>query len=53
MLLTPKISGIKPAAADGLIGATALEHGMILVTRNVRDFEPMAVEVWSPWEREM
>jgi len=44
-------SGFKPGAADGLIGATTLEHGMILVTRNVRDFQPMAVEMWSPWER--
>jgi predicted nucleic acid-binding protein len=34
---------------DALIAATALVHGMVVVTRNVRDFEPMGVEVFSPW----
>jgi predicted nucleic acid-binding protein len=27
--------------ADALIAATALLHGLVLVTRNVRDFEPV------------
>jgi predicted nucleic acid-binding protein len=35
---------------DGLIAATALEHGLVLVTRNVRDFERLGVEVFNPWE---
>ena len=35
---------------DALIGATALVHGMTVVTRNVRDFAPMGVEVVNPWE---
>lgn len=35
---------------DALIGATALVHGMSLVTRNVRDFERFAeLEVVNPW----
>lgn len=35
---------------DALIAATALIHGMTVVTRNVRDFEPMGVQILNPWE---
>lgn len=34
----------------GLIAATALEHGLTLVTRNVRDFARLGVDVFNPWE---
>lgn len=34
---------------DGLIAATALVHGMTVVTRNVADFEPTGVPVLNPW----
>ncbi len=34
---------------DSLIAATALVHGMIVVTRNVADFEPTSVEILNPW----
>lgn len=35
---------------DALIGATALVHGMIMVTRNVHDFERFArLGVVNPW----
>lgn len=34
---------------DGLIAATALVHGMIVVTRNVADFEPTGVPTLNPW----
>jgi predicted nucleic acid-binding protein len=37
---------------DALIAATALVHSMTVVTRNVRDFEPMGVEILNPWEWE-
>lgn len=36
---------------DGLIAATALVHGMVVVTRNVSDFEPTGVPTLSPWTR--
>jgi len=36
--------------ADGLILATALEHELIIVTRNVKDFAGLDVEVFNPWE---
>lgn len=34
---------------DGLIAATALVHGMTVVTRNVADFKPTGVTVFNPW----
>tara|TARA_A100001391_G_scaffold203129_1_gene194647 strand:+ start:121 stop:558 length:438 start_codon:yes stop_codon:yes gene_type:complete len=35
---------------DALIAATALEHGMSIVTRNVKDFIPTGVPLINPWE---
>jgi len=35
---------------DALIAATALVHGMTLVTRNVRDFDGTGVRLINPWE---
>jgi toxin FitB len=34
---------------DGLIAATALVHGMTVVTRNVTDFSPTGVPILNPW----
>jgi predicted nucleic acid-binding protein len=34
---------------DGLIAATALVHGMTIVTRNVDDFKPMGLQILNPW----
>jgi predicted nucleic acid-binding protein len=34
---------------DALIAATALIHGMTLVTRNVADFAPTGVALLNPW----
>jgi hypothetical protein len=34
---------------DGLIAATALVHGMTVVTRNVADFAPTGVPHLDPW----
>jgi predicted nucleic acid-binding protein len=37
------------AERDALIAATALVHGMTVVTRNVDDFAPTGVDVLNPW----
>jgi toxin FitB len=42
--------GFTLANIDGLIAATALEHDLTLVTRNVRDFTGVAVPLFNPWE---
>lgn len=34
---------------DAMIAATALTHGMILVTRNVKDFQHINIELINPW----
>lgn len=37
------------AERDALIAATALVHGMSVVTRNVADFQPTGVATLNPW----
>jgi len=37
-------------AVDGLIAATAIEHGFAVATRNVADFEPTGVRIVDPWK---
>lgn len=34
---------------DSLIAATALVHGLVVATRNRRDFEPTEVEIVNPF----
>jgi hypothetical protein len=34
---------------DALIAATALVHGMTIVTRNLADFSAMGVAIVDPW----
>jgi toxin FitB len=38
------------AERDALIAATAMVHGLTVVTRNVADFEPAGVALLNPWE---
>lgn len=35
---------------DGLLAATALDHNLIFVTRNVQDVDPTGVSYQNPWE---
>jgi toxin FitB len=35
---------------DAMIAATALVHGMTIVTRNISDFESTGVTVFNPWQ---
>ena len=36
-------------ATDGLIAATALHHGLKVMTRNIDDFAPTGVDILNPW----
>ena len=43
----------EPSAAPGKfksLAASAMVHGMTVVTRNVADFAPSGVRVFNPWD---
>ena len=42
--------GIIVPPTDGLIAATALRHGLHVMTRNTKDFEASGVLVIDPWQ---
>lgn len=42
--------GRTPPAIDSLLAATALHHGLRLVTRNEQDFDFPSLEVINPWK---
>ena len=35
---------------DAYIAATALSHGLTVVTRNIADFESTGVRLFNPWQ---
>jgi toxin FitB len=42
--------GAPPPILDAFLAAIALVHGMTLVTRNLRDVQPLGIAVFSPWQ---
>ncbi len=44
-------AGRTRGAPDALIAATAIVHGLTLVTRNTRDFEDLPLTMFNPWQR--
>jgi predicted nucleic acid-binding protein len=50
LLADLRSSGRAMPIKDSLIATTALVHGLIVVTRNRRDFEKAGVEVVDPFE---
>ena len=42
--------GIVRPALDSFLEATALEHDLVLVTRNVRNFRETSTTILNPWE---
>lgn len=44
-----QLNGAPLSVADGLIAATALEHGLTVVTRNIRDFAGLGLTILDPW----
>jgi predicted nucleic acid-binding protein len=44
-----QLAGRPLGVADGIIAATALENDLTVVTRNVKDFAALGVELLNPW----
>lgn len=42
-------SGHPPPVIDAMLAATAVEHQLCLVTRNVKDVAGSGAEIFSPW----
>lgn len=45
-----QLKGRPLSVPDGQIAATALEHGLTVVTRNVKDFEDLGVPILNLWK---
>ena len=41
--------GFEFSVMDGFLAATAKVHGLTLVTRNVRDFRMLGIDLLNPW----
>jgi len=50
MVVALKRKGTPVPLLDGMIAATALEHGLTVATRNVNDFKPTGVKVINPFD---
>jgi len=44
-----RLTGHSPAVIDTLFAATALEHDLYLVTRNVTDMRTSGAQIFDPW----
>ncbi|MDQ8727499.1 type II toxin-antitoxin system VapC family toxin [Bradyrhizobium sp. LHD-71] len=42
-------SGFALSVMDGFFAATALSRGLVLATRNTKDFAPLGVPLLNPW----
>jgi predicted nucleic acid-binding protein len=45
-----QLKGTPLNTADGMIAATALQHDLTLVTRNIKDFAALGVVLLNPWD---
>lgn len=44
-----RLLAVEEPLIDALIAATAITHGLVVVTRNVKHFAPLGVRVLNPW----
>jgi predicted nucleic acid-binding protein len=45
-----KVMGKPRPIVDAVLAATAFEHDLVLVTRNVGDYRDLGVTILNPWE---
>ncbi len=50
LMVRSQRKGAPLAVMDGFIAAAASEHGLILVTRNVRHFSSLDIPLINPWD---
>ena len=50
LLAFAKGAGIGLAVMDGWIAATARRHDLTVVTRNIKDFADLGLQLLNPWE---
>ena len=50
MMARAQKKGVIIPATDGLLAATALRHGLHVITRNTRHFEASGAPVLDPWQ---
>jgi predicted nucleic acid-binding protein len=50
LVIEAKRKGVSVTTADGLFAATAIEHDLAIVTRNVTDFATCGAAIVNPWE---
>lgn len=50
LAIEAKRKGMTLGTPDGLIAATAFDHGLTVVTRNEKDFEGLGVPILNPWD---
>lgn len=50
LTIAAKKQGRAITTADGLIAATAIEHHLAIVTRNISDFAKCGAVIVNPWE---
>jgi toxin FitB len=46
-----KSEGKPLSTIDGLLAATALQHNLTIVSRNVNDFANVRIQVLNPWQK--
>ena len=49
VVATREAVGRPTTAIDALIAASALQHQLVLATRNTSDFESMGLRLFNPW----
>ena len=49
-VVASECAGRQVHMADAQIAAICIQHGAVLATRNLKDFETLAVETINPWE---
>ena len=52
LMASARRGGFALSVMDGFLAATALVHGLVLATRNTKDFKPIGVPMFDPWSHE-